>query len=145
MKKLLFALSCAVFALVNGQAGAFDWYQDDQPGAGPYVHVPPVVIRCPTTNGNVLGNCPGLGQGSTLTAAQVSCGTSATSLLPASTTATKRLISNTSGSTIFIGPAGVTTATGYGVPTGTVLDVTSFSGQLFCVAAAATTVSTLTY
>lgn len=142
MKKLLLALVCATLVLVNGQAFAFDWYADD---AVPNVHVAPFVMRCPTTNGNVLGNCPTLGQGATATTAQVSCGVSSTALLPASTTNVKRFVSNTSASTVFIGASGVTTATGYAIPAGQQFDASQFSGALFCVAAGATTVSTITY
>ena len=86
--------------------------------------------------------------GGTPSTAQVTCTTAGTvQVLGAVTTAKAgRFVSNTSGSTIYIGASGVSSTTGFPVPTGVTLDLTKSTSALYCATASSTAVlGTLEY
>ena len=86
--------------------------------------------------------------GGTPAAAQVTCSTAGTVqvLAAITTSAAGRFVSNTSGSTIYIGPSGVSNSTGYALPTGTTIDLTKSTSAMYCATATSTAVlSTLQY
>lgn len=86
--------------------------------------------------------------GGTPTTAQVTCDANGTvQVLGAVTTAKAgRFVSNTSGSTIYIGASGVSSTTGYALPTGTTIDLTKSTSALYCATASGTAVlGTLEY
>ena len=83
--------------------------------------------------------------GATPVSSQIACGTSATTLLAASTSYAVRSISNQSGQPIYLGPSGVTISTGLPVPTGAGFDASHEQGALYCVAASSATVGLLQY
>jgi len=79
---------------------------------------------------------------------QVTCTTAGTVAVLAAVTTAKagRFVSNTSGSTIYIGPSGVSSTTGYALPTGTTIDLTKSTSAMYCATASSTAVlSTLQY
>jgi hypothetical protein len=78
--------------------------------------------------------------------AQVSIGTTATLIFGADVTKRGRTISNQSGVTVFVGPSGVTTGTGFAVPTGSGYDASNLDGPLYgIVATGSATIGTLQY
>ena len=86
--------------------------------------------------------------GGTPSTAQVTCTTDGSvRVLGAVTTAKAgRFVSNTSGSTIYIGASGVSSSTGFPVPTGVTLDLTKSTSALYCATASSTAVlGTLEY
>ena len=86
--------------------------------------------------------------GGTPAAAQVTCTTAGTVqvLAAITTSAAGRFVSNTSGSTIYIGPSGVSNSTGYALPTGATIDLTKSTSAMYCATATSTAVlSTLQY
>ena len=86
--------------------------------------------------------------GGTPSTAQVTCTTAGTvQVLGAVTTAKAgRFVSNTSGSTIYIGASGVSSSTGFPVPTGVTLDLTKSTSALYCATSTSTAVlGTLEY
>ena len=86
--------------------------------------------------------------GATPAAAQVTCTTAGTVQVLAAVTVSKagRFVSNTSGETIYLGPSGVSSTTGYALPTGTTIDLTKSTSALYCATASSTAVlSTLQY
>jgi hypothetical protein len=87
---------------------------------------------------------PSLG-GSAPVSAQVACLSSATLLLSAATQYYVRVISNQSGQTVYIGPAGVTQSNGMPIPTGSGYDASHEQGALYCIAASSATVGTIQY
>lgn len=86
--------------------------------------------------------------GGTPVSAQVTCTTAGTVQVLAAVTGSKagRFVSNTSGSTIYIGPSGVSSSNGYAMPTGTTIDLTKSTSALYCATSTSTAVlSTLQY
>ena len=86
--------------------------------------------------------------GGTPATAQVTCTTAGTVSVLAAITGSKagRFVSNTSGSTIYIGASGVSSSTGYALPTGTTIDLTKSTSALYCATSTGTAVlSTLQY
>jgi len=86
--------------------------------------------------------------GGTPATAQVTCTTAGTVQVLAAVTGSKagRFVSNTSGSTIYIGASGVSSLTGYALPTGTTIDLTKSTSALYCATSTGTAVlSTLQY
>jgi len=86
--------------------------------------------------------------GGTPATAQVTCTTAGTVQVLAAITTAKagRFVSNTSGATIYIGPSGVSSSTGYALPTGTTIDLTKSTSALYCATSTSTAVlSTLQY
>ena len=86
--------------------------------------------------------------GGTPAAAQVTCTTDGSVQVLAAVTTAKagRFVSNTSGSTIYIGPSGVSNSTGYALPTGATIDLTKSTSAMYCATATSTAVlSTLQY
>lgn len=73
-----------------------------------------------------------------ITTAQVSVTTSATLVFSSDTSLVSRALSNQSGMTIYIGAAGVTTLTGFPIPTGSGFDASRLSGALYAVVATGT-------
>lgn len=80
--------------------------------------------------------------GGTPTSAQATCDTSGTvKVLDAvSVSVSGRIVSNISGSTIYVGPSGVSSTTGFPVPTGTTLDLTKSTAALYCATSSSTAV-----
>lgn len=56
------------------------------------------------------------------------------------TSASGRIVSNISGVTIYVGPSGVSSTTGFPVPSGTTLDLTKSTAAMYCAVAADTAV-----
>lgn len=86
--------------------------------------------------------------GGTPSTAQVTCTTAGTVQVLGAVTGSKagRFVSNTSGSTIYIGASGVSSTTGYALPTGTTIDLTKSTSALYCATASGTAVlGTLEY
>ena len=102
-------------------------------------------------NGNPLGvpGNPLTANGpvsSTLSQSSVSCGTSATMLLPADTTKIFRGVVNVGAATIYWGSSGVTTSTGTPLIAGQGWDFSHFQGALYCVVGSGTvSASVVTY
>jgi len=72
---------------------------------------------------------------------QVSCGTSAAVVLPIVSGERSWIISNHSGTTVYIGPFGVTTANGLILPSGYSMSdggIHPFVGALYCITASGT-------
>ncbi len=85
---------------------------------------------------------------STPVATQVTCTTVGTVQVLESLTSSKsrRFIANTSGATVYLGPSGVSSTTGFPLPTGVTLDVTKLTAALYCATASSTAVvGTLEY
>jgi len=82
--------------------------------------------------------------GATPAAAQVTCTTAGTvQVLAAVTTSSAgRFVSNTSGSTIYLGPSGVSSTTGFALPSGVTLDLTKSTSALYCATSTSTAVLT---
>ncbi len=141
-KRLLAAalISAAQAAICAHAQSTFPTPQSPQGGPS----IGGLVMMCLNGAGQAIA-CPLTSLGATPTSSQVSCGTSATVLLAADQTKASRQISNQSGQTVYLGGAGVTTTTGYAVPTGYGYDASHEAGILYCVAASAATVSTLQY
>ena len=78
------------------------------------------------------------------TPAQVTVASAATALLPADTTSTYREITNAGTTTVFIGGSGVTATTGYPVPAGSRLPITTTAAVYGVTASGTATVGTLT-
>lgn len=86
--------------------------------------------------------------GGTPATAQVTCTTAGTVQVLAAITGSKagRFVSNTSGSTIYIGASGVSSSTGYALPNGVTIDLTKSTSALYCATSTSTAVlSTLQY
>ena len=86
--------------------------------------------------------------GGTPSTAQVTCTTAGTVQVLTAVTTSKagRFVSNTSGSTIYIGPSGVSSSTGFPLPTGVTLDLTKSTSALYCATSTSTAVlGTLQY
>lgn len=71
-------------------------------------------------------------------ATQVSCGTTATLAAAARYRNAVTIKVPTSGSTVYIGPAGVTTTTGFSVDGGTAMTLQPYAGAVYCVVATGT-------
>lgn len=134
MKKLLFTV-----ALVIGALALTTSLQ-----AAPNGSIQSSVAVCDPNAPSICEAFAGL----TPATAQVTCTTAGTvAVLDAVTTAKAgRFVSNTSGSTIYIGPSGVSSTTGYALPTGTTIDLTKSTSAMYCATASSTAVlSTLQY
>lgn len=118
----------------------------------------PVLVLKAAPNGSIQSsvavcdpNAPSICEafaGLTPASAQVTCTTAGTVAVLAAVTTAKagRFVSNTSGSTIYIGPSGVSSTTGYALPTGTTIDLTKSTSAMYCATASSTAVlSTLQY
>lgn len=74
-----------------------------------------------------------------MTAAQVSVGTSATSVFAADVAAARATVRNAGAASVFLGPAGVTTGNGYELTTGSVVELLIPAGEeLFGIVATGT-------
>jgi hypothetical protein len=73
---------------------------------------------------------------------QATCDTTGTVKVLDAATATPagRIVSNISGATIYVGPSGVSSTTGFPVPTGTTLDLSKSTAAMYCATAADTAV-----
>lgn len=134
MKKLLFTV-----ALVIGALALTTSLQ-----AAPNGSIQSSVAVCDPNAPSICEAFAGL----TPAAAQVTCTTAGTVAVLAAVTTAKagRFVSNTSGSTIYIGPSGVSSTTGYALPTGTTIDLTKSTSAMYCATASSTAVlSTLQY
>jgi len=86
--------------------------------------------------------------GTIVTSTQITCTTAGTvqALESLTTSKSRRFISNTSGATVYLGANGVSSTTGFPLPTGTTLDVTKLTAALYCATASSTAViGTLEY
>lgn len=72
------------------------------------------------------------------TTSQVSCGTTATLAAPFRYRNAITIKVPTSGATVFIGGAGVTTSTGFSVDGGTAMTLQPYAGPVYCVVASST-------
>ena len=134
MKKLLFTVALVV--------GAFGFESAVQ--AAPDGSIQSSVAIC---DPNAPSMCQAFAGGAPATA-QITCTTAGTvQVLAAITTAAAgRFVSNTSGATIYLGATGVSSTTGYALPTGTTIDLTKSTSALYCATATSTAVlSTLQY
>ena len=113
-------------------------------------------VICPQStpsdqNGNPLGvpGNPLTANGpvsSTMSQNQVSCGTSATMLLPADATKIFRSVVNVGAATIYWGPLGVTTSSGTPLTAGQGWDFSHFQGAVYCIVGSGTiAASVVTY
>lgn len=75
-------------------------------------------------------------------ATQVTCTTAGTVAVLSAVTTSKaaQYVSNQSGATVYLGPSGVSSSTGFPLPTGAVLDVTKATSGLYCATASSTAV-----
>lgn len=131
MKKLLFTFALVIGAFSFGLPGV---------EAAPNGSIQSSVAVCDP-------NAPSICQafaGATPAAAQVTCTTAGTVqvLAAITTSAAGRFVSNTSGSTIYIGPSGVSSTTGYAMPTGTTIDLTKSTSAMYCATSTSTAVLT---
>lgn len=134
MKKLLFTV-----ALVIGALALTTSLQAEPNGS-----IQSSVAVCDPNAPSICEAFAGL----TPATAQVTCTTAGTVAVLAAVTTAKagRFVSNTSGSTIYIGPSGVSSTTGYALPTGTTIDLTKSTSAMYCATASSTAVlSTLQY
>jgi hypothetical protein len=76
--------------------------------------------------------------GAAMSQSAVSCAATATQVLLPELNHAYREVYNTSGVTVFLGPAGVTAATGRPIAAASGFDLSKLTGPLFCIVASGT-------